>query len=349
MASPPRTPRLPSRPRGLARSSSGQPAPAEVGFGGRLPDLRLLPILDALLDARSVTQAAARVGLSVPAASRALGRLRTFLGDPLLLPAGRAMVLTARGEALRGPVRASLAAVAAVWSPPRPFEPASVQRAFVIRTTDAVLATLGGAIDAALGSEAPGIELRFLHSAPDDDAALREGRADFAIGIYRALPPELRRRVLITDHLVCVCRREHPLRGRLDLDAWLAQTHVRVSPRGEAGGMVDDWLAESGLARRVTRTFSSFLAALLAVAESDHLLLVPERLARRAAPLFGLHVAGSPVAVPAYSLSLLWHPRTDADEASRMVRGLIVREAKKLAGQPQALARTRLRRRPRSR
>src|SRR5689334_815572 len=138
-------------------------------------DLGLLATLDALLQEGSVTGAARRLGLSTPAMSHALARMRKKLGDPLLVRAGRGMVLTPRAEALRPRVHTLVSEASQALEPPRPFVPAELVRPFVIHATDYVLSVLGLAVDRILQREAPGVALRFVPNTMDDPALLRGG------------------------------------------------------------------------------------------------------------------------------------------------------------------------------
>lgn len=307
------------------------------------PDLGILLALDALLQEGSVTGAARRVGLSTPAMSHTLARLRELLGDPLLVRAGRAMVLTPRAETLRPRIRDLCAAAAQALAPEAPFSPRELERAFVVHATDHVLTVLGPALDRLAREAAPRLTLRFAPNSPDDPEALREGDADLAIGIYGELPPELRTRILFTDRFVCVVRKDHPTIGkRLTLERFLALEHVQIAPRGRPGGYVDDLLAERGLARRVARAVPYTLAALLLVARTDDVLTVSERIARALAPAFGLRLLEPPLPLRPYALSLLWHPRFDGDPAHRFLRDLLVRAAEASAAETHEGARTRL-------
>jgi DNA-binding transcriptional LysR family regulator len=306
-------------------------------------DLALLATLDALLQEVSVTRAARRVGLSTPAMSHALARIRERLGDPLLVRAGRAMVLTPRAEALRPKIRSAVEAAAQALEPDRPFTPAELDRTFVLHATDHVLTVLGIELDRIVGVEAPKVSLRFKPNSSDDAASLREGGADVAIGIYSALPPELRARQLLTDRFVCVVREKHPtVKRRLSLDQYLALGHVQVAPRGRAGGYIDEVLHERGLSRRVARAVPFFLAALRLTAETDYVLTVSERVARAIGPSLGLRLLEPPIALRAYALMLVWHPRFDADAGHAFIRDALVRAARSAAGDVHAGARTRL-------
>jgi DNA-binding transcriptional LysR family regulator len=305
-------------------------------------DLNLLPALDALLRAGSVTGAARQLGLSPPAVSHALSRLRRRLGDPLLVRAGRRMVLTPRAEGLKARAAAAHAEAAALLSQPVAFVPERLERAFVIHASDNVLAVLGAALHR-VTSAAPGVALRFVPNLPGDADELREGRADLAIGIYGDLPPELRTRPLYTDRFVCALRRDHPaVRGRLTLEAFLALEHVQVAPRGRPGGLLDATLAERGLSRRVVRAVPFFLSALLLAAETDAVVTLPERVARAMAGRLGLQLVEPPLALPPYTLSLVWHPRMDRDEAHRWLREAVLQAARLAAPGTHPGARTRI-------
>jgi DNA-binding transcriptional LysR family regulator len=305
-------------------------------------DLNLLETLDALLQELSVSGAARRVGLSTPAMSHALARLRVTLGDEVLVRAGRDMVPTRRALALKEEVHTALATARALLSRQAPFEAASLTRDFRVNATDHVVTVLGATLDALAREQAPGAMLRFLPTAQDDAALLREGSIDLAVGIYADLPPELRTRVLFTDRFVTVLRKGHPAaRRRLDLETFLALDHLQVAPRGQPGGYLDDLLAERGKRRRVTRAVPYFLSALQLAAESDAVLTISERMARRLARTFGLTVCETPLPLKPYALSLLWHPRQDSAPDHTWLRQLFVSAAERAAPGLHAGARTR--------
>lgn len=306
-------------------------------------DLSQLPTLDALLQESSVTGAARRVGLSTPAMSHALARLRVALGDPLLVRAGRTMVLTPRAQALRPRVHALMQEAQLALAPPLPFSPQTLERTFSVRVTDYVLTLLGLTLDRLLQHEAPGVDLRFVPNSPDDPALLREGESDLAVGIYGALPPELRSRQLLTDRLICVVRADHAAVGkRLTLDQFVRLPHIQVAPRARPGGYVDDMLAERGLQRRVVRAVPYFTTALQLAAQTDYVLTIPERVARLWAPQLRLRILDPPLALRPYALNLVWHPRFDADAGHRYLRDLFVAAARQTAGDVHAAPRRRL-------
>lgn len=294
-------------------------------------DLGLLLALDALLQEANVTVAARRLGLSTPAASHALARIRERLGDPILVRAGRAMVLTPRAEELRPLVRSLVEDATRVLGAAAPFSPAALERTFTIFTTDHVLLVLGPALDRTLRAEAPGVTLRYLPSAEEDWIPLRDGTADLSVCIPGHFPAEFRTRRLFTDRFTCVVREGHPRVGRrLTLEQYLDLDHLVVAPLGRTSA-VDAALAGRGLARRIRRVVPFFLAGLHAVAAGDHVLTVSERAAAALAPRLGLRLLEPPLPLPAYPLNLMWHPRLENEPANRWLREVFVRAAGEVA------------------
>jgi DNA-binding transcriptional LysR family regulator len=306
-------------------------------------DLNLLATLDALLQEGSVTGAARRVGLSTPAMSHALARVRVRLGDPILVRSGRGMLLTPRAEALKARVHTIVNEARQALEPERAFVPAELKRTFVVHATDHQLAILGTVVDRIARAESPGVSLRFIPNTPDDGASVRDGGADLAVGIYGDLPQEMRTRQLMTDRFVCVVRERHPLVGkRLTLAQFVRMPHIQVAPRGTPGGYIDDVLRERGLERHVARAVPFFLTALHLASQTDYVLTISERLAKRVARLLRLRLLEPPIPLRPYALSLVWHPRFDGDAAHRWLRDVFARAAAEVAGDLHPAARTRL-------
>lgn len=299
------------------------------------PDLNLLIALDALLQEQNVSRAARRIGLSTPAASHALARLRAQLGDPLLVRAGQRMVPTPRALDLRDRVHAAVAETLALLAPPPAGDPRALSRTFRVTASDHLLTVMGPALDRRVAA-APGVALHVIPGDRDEPARLRDGTVDLAIGVYdyapySELPTDLRIQQLFEDRFVCVARAGHPGIGRtLSLAQYAGLGHVQVAPRGAPGGYVDELLARHGLRRRIARAVPYFLAALALVAETDYLLTTSLRLARRLAPRFGLRMVAPPRALglEPYAIAQLWHPRNDRDAAHRWLREAVADAAR---------------------
>jgi DNA-binding transcriptional LysR family regulator len=306
-------------------------------------DFGILVALDALLQEASVTKAARRVGLSTPAMSHALARIRARLGDAILVRSGRGMRLTPRAESLRERVHDVVVAARAALAPERPFVARELTRTFVVHASDYVLTILGPEVDRRLREAAPHLQLRFVPNSADDAAMLRDEGSDLAVGIYGALPQEMRSRQLLTDRFVCVVRRAHPvLTERFTLKRFVELPHIQIAPRGKPGGYIDDVLRERGVARNVARAVPYFTVALQLAAQTDYLLTVSERIARRYQRALALEVLEAPLKLRPYALSLVWHPRYEGDPGHKFLRDVFHHAARDVARERHALPRTRL-------
>jgi DNA-binding transcriptional LysR family regulator len=305
-------------------------------------DLGLLVSLDALLQEGSVSGAARQLGLSTPAMSHALARIRERLGDPILVRSGRGMLLTPRALALKPRVHQVVTEARRTLEPERPFVASELQRTFVVHATDYVL-TLGATVDGILRKEAPKVCVRFVPDTPDDPALLRDQGSDLAVCIYGDLPQEMRSRQLLTDRFICAVRRGHPaLKRRFTLADFVALPHIQVAPRGKPGGYIDDVLRERGLTRTVARAVPYFVTALQLTSETDYVLTIPERIAKRLAKPLSLTLLEVPLKLRPYALSLVWHPRMDGDAGHRFLRDVFQRASAKVAGDRHEQPRTRL-------
>jgi DNA-binding transcriptional LysR family regulator len=284
-------------------------------------DLNLLHALDAILQEASVTKAAARAHLTTPAMSRALGRLRDTLGDPVLVRAGRSMVLTPFASALRARAHAAAVEVTSVLSPSEAIPIATLERTLVVRSHDAIAAVLCEPLEAAARREAPGFRLRFAPEDYEDAAPLRDGRIDLDVGVIDLEEPELRRQLLFRDGFVGVVRKGHVLaRGKVTPKRFAACHHIAVSRRGRTSGPVDLALEDLGLRRVVAAIVPHSLSALLVATSSDLVTSVPATLAHYAARTLPIHVFDLPLKLPSIAVSEAWHPRVERDPAHIWLR-----------------------------
>jgi DNA-binding transcriptional LysR family regulator len=297
------------------------------------PDLNLLVTLDVLLAEGCVARAARRLRLSPSAMSRALARLRETTGDPLLVRAGRGLVPTPRAVALRARVHDLVQDAGAVLRPEAALDLSRLARAFTLRTSDGFVESFGPSLIARVAAEAPGVRLNYLQKPDKDSAPLREGRVDLETGVIEAaLGPEVRSQALFRDRLVGVVRAGHPLAaGEVTSEAYAVARHVIVSRSGFEEEAVDRPFLPPGLKRQVASAVSGFSAALALARGSDLVATVPDRHTRTLRA--GMASFELPVATTPFTVSMLWHPRLDADPAHRWLRSC-VREvcAAELAG-----------------
>lgn len=292
----------------------------------QIPDLNLLVTLDVLLAEGSVTRAAKRLQLSPSAMSRALARLREVTGDPLLVRAGRALVPTPRALDLRERVGQLVQDAQAVLRPLDALDLGRLQRVFTLRTSEGFVETFGPALIARVAVAAPGVLLRFVQKPDKDSKPLRDGAIDLETGVVEGdTGPELRTQVLFRDRYVGVVRQGHPLaEGVMTPTRYAAERHVAVSRDGIARGVVDEALTQGGSTRRIATVVGGFATAIALARASDLVATVPERHTRGLRE--GLVSFTLPMPVPEFAVSLLWHPRMEADPAHRWLRGC-VREA----------------------
>jgi DNA-binding transcriptional LysR family regulator len=287
------------------------------------PDLNLLVALDVLLAEGSVARAAQRLRLSPSAMSRALARLRETAGDPLLVRAGRGLVPTPRALELRERVRQLVQEAEAVLRPAEKLDLKRLVRTFTLRTSDGFVESFGPALIARVGKEAPGLQLRFLPKTDKDSTLLREGTVDLETGgVGKMTGPEVRAQALFRDRFIGVVRKRHPLsRGRVTPARYAAGRHVLVSRRSLDWGPIDEALKSFGLEREIATVVGGFAAALALARASDLIASVPER--HTGSLRAGMHSFPLPVPAPEITVSLLWHPRLDADPAHRWLRACV--------------------------
>lgn len=287
------------------------------------PDLNLLITLDVLLAEGSVARAAQHLRLSPSAMSRALARLRETTGDPLLVRAGRGLVPTPRALELRARVRQLVEDSEAVLRPAETLNLKELVRTFTLRTSEGFVENFGPDLLARIGREAPGVRLRFVPKPDKDSASLRDGSVDLETGVVgEKMGPEVRAQALFHDHFIGVVRMGHALgQGQVTPARYASGRHILVSRRGLDQGPIDEALQPLGLAREIATVVGGFATALALARATDLIASVPER--HTGTLRTGMHSFPLPVPAPEVTVSLLWHPRLDADPAHRWLRGCV--------------------------
>ena len=288
------------------------------------PDLNLLVALDVLLAEGSVAHAAKRLLLSPSAMSRTLARLRETMGDPLLVRAGRGLVPTPRALELRGRVGRLVQDAEAMLRPAEEIDLKQLARTFTLRTSEGFVENFGPGLIERIGTEAPHVQLRFMQKPHKDSEPLREGNVDLETGVVeKTTGPEIRTQALFRDRLVGVVRAGHPLsRGRITAVRYARGKHISVSRADLGKGPIDDALERLGLEREIVAILAGGFATALALARSSDLIAsVPEH--HTGALREGMHSFALPISTPGFTVSLLWHPRLDADAAHRWLRGCV--------------------------
>lgn len=283
-------------------------------------DLNLLRALDALLETGSVTEAAARLGLSVSAMSRSLSRLRAVTGDPLFVRAGSRLVPSPRATALAASVPSLLAQVEiALAREDREVALETLDRTFSLRANEGFIHRFAAPLTVKMLTVAPRARLHLVAKRVKEATPLRTGDADLEIGVLGEFAPEIRTRRLFHDQFIAAVRPGHPLlEAPVTPERFARCLHVVASRRGKTAGPVDDALAELGLVRRVVIVVPGFPDAVEIARRSDLVAQIPR--SALSPDLVGIDL---PVPAPGISVSAMWHPRLDADPEQKWFRDTV--------------------------
>ena len=290
-------------------------------------DLNLLAAFAALMDERNVTRAARRVGVSQPAMSAALSRLRTLLDDPVFLRGAEGLLPTPRARDLAEPVSGALRQIEAALVRVPAFMPERASLTFTLGLSDYPAIVLLPALARSLETEAPGVSLT-VHGFTSRDRAvdlLDAGTIDAAIGV---LPTRQDNRIstrpILRDEFVTVVRRDHPAaKHGMTMKVYLSLAHILVSPEGDRHGLVDQALAQSGKRRSLALTLPHMFAAPDVVARTDMTATLMKRVVVHSAARRKLLLFRPPVVLPPIELHLIWHRRNDSHPAQQWLRDRI--------------------------
>jgi len=290
-------------------------------------DTALLRVFCLLIAERSVSRVALRLNQSQPAVSLALKRLRTLLGDPLLVREKNGMVPTERALALLSHARSALAEIDSMTGTPEVFEPATSRHAFRVGTPDYLAPVFIASVVERLRREAPQVRLSVQALGPsfDFESSLAEGELDVVIGNWPEPPPRMHLSILMEDEIVCLMWIRHPLAARgLTLDDFQRAPHVVPMPYAlKQRGVIDTVLATSRINRDERVVVQSFMSAPYLLPGSDLIFTTTRHFARFYAKLLPLAIVRSPIPFPPMRFYQLWHERNHASPAHRWIRRLL--------------------------
>lgn len=282
----------------------------------RSVDLNLLVALDALLTEMHVTRAAERVGLSRPAMSNPLSRLRHVFKDELLVRTSAGMQATPRAIELREPIRRILRAVERVFDSEGDFNPLSSTRTFTVRMSDVLGEMLLPQLYVVIEHVAPCIQLDIIHMPPQRTIeALEKDEIDIAVSMGLVHSSSIHSTTLMADRMVCVMRAGHPAsHEELTLERFLAEKHLKVSMSPTDMRFVDDVLVKQGLSRRVALNVPHWMLVPRVLEHSNMIAVMPRRFAQTTVGS-GLCVRELPLSSPPFDWSAYWHRRHQGDQA----------------------------------
>lgn len=288
-------------------------------------DLNLFVVLETIHAEGGITRAAEKLHLSQPAISHALARLRELFDDPLFVRQGQAMVPTPLARSLVDPVRRSLRALEATLVENERFDPATSRRRFVVGLRAVMEPALLPPLVRAIADAAPHVEIAAVRvDRRRVESDLAAGVIDVAVDVLLPVSESLRHARLASDRLVVLARQGHPrVRGRLDLEGYLALDHILVSSRRRGMAIEDAALARLGHQRRVRLRCQQYFAACLVVGSTDLVLTLPERQAALTNRTLGHQLLPLPLEGPSLDSYLYWHAATDADTGNAWLRDRI--------------------------
>ena len=306
-------------------------------------DLNLLVYLDVLLRERNVTQAANQLGLSQPAMSNGLRRLRDLFQDPLLVRTSDGMSPTARGKELEPLIREVLAGVERAIQPTSDFDPGVANHVIRVMASDYAESTLFPRVLQRLREQAPGLTLDVMTPSDVSFLDVERGKIDLVINRFDQMPQSFHQVTLWTDPFICLMSRDNPILKKFDRPAYLPADHIWVSKTGMGVGVgvnpddvqrlgwVDSALAQLGEQRRIRVFTRHYQAAMTLAEENDLIVTLPARATRLQRDNPRVVVREVPFEVPPLELKMAWSPLLQHNPAHRWARQMITGVARELA------------------
>lgn len=300
-------------------------------------DLNLLPVFLALMEERNVTRAAQRLGITQPALSNALVRLREMLQDPLFIRERYGMQPTQKAQALAPGIAEAIANLDALVLGQQGFDPAQAERLFTLAPNSYVEFVLAPGLVTLLRQRAPGIRLRLTPYGTDlAETGVSSGATAMVLGRIIDPPDNLVVQHLMDDGLACVVRADHPtVDKRMSRKQYEQLKHVNVLPPGRLRAGLFQALEQQGLRREVAVSVTHFLAIPELIAATDYCATLPIQICRRLARDKRLKVLPTPVDLGTFPLEMAWHVRYRHDPAHQWLRALVSEAVQQLV-QPTA-------------
>jgi DNA-binding transcriptional LysR family regulator len=296
-------------------------------------DLNLFIVFDAIYTEANLTRAGQIVGITQPAVSNALARLRETFNDPLFVRTAQGMVPTPMAQNIIGPVRNALQLLRVSVQESRTFNPLQANKTFRISMTDLTEAVVLPPLFQRLRRLAPNVKIEsMLAKRRETTKELAAGRLDFAMDAPLNTDPQVRHVKLLEDRYVCAMRRGHPqAKDKLSVEEYLSLSHIHISSRRSGLGMVDLALGKMGQQRKIALRSQHYMMATQVIQQTDMAVTVPERFARR----HDLHQIPLPVDIPPLETHIYWHESTDQDPANRWMREQMIEIAQQVTAAQQ--------------
>lgn len=288
-------------------------------------DLNLLVVFDALMTERQVTRAGERIGLSQPATSNALARLRNLTKDELFIRSSGKLQPTPVAIALAQQIQPALSQIQAALSSGQPFDATSSDRVFNIGMNDHAEFVLLPRLLEQLETAAPHVKIQIKSGDRQHHLALLDrGEIDLLCGLIPERIAWHEQQLLFREQFVCVCRGDRPLVGdTISLEEYVSASHLLVSVQEDMVGRVDYVLKKQNLKRHIALSIPHFLAAPAVLARTNLIATLPERVAREFAANLNLKVLSCPIPLKGFSVCMRWHQSNQNNATHIWLRTLI--------------------------
>lgn len=291
-------------------------------------DLNLLVVFNELLKQRRVSIVATKLGLSQPAVSNTLNRLRKLLGDELFLRTSRGMEPTPYALQLAEPIAYALGTIHATLNEKTMFESSSSERQFTLGLSDIGEVNFLPRLIERLGRIAPHVSLSTLRTRREDLAeAMETGHVDMSLGTPSGLQAGFFQRRLFKQGYVCMFRRGHLLdKGSISIEEYCEAEHIVVAPPGSAHSQVNDAIERNGIKRKIRLSLPHWTAVghILGSPGNNLIATVPVSYARRCVEPFGLAYVAHPLTLPQVAVSLFWHAKFHRESGNKWFRNQII-------------------------
>lgn len=286
-------------------------------------DLNLLRVFEAVFIEENISRASERLGISQPATSNALNRLRQTFNDPLFVRSGGSMVPTPRAEEIAEPIRSALALIQSSLDTGHNFDYTKASATFNLAMSDYSEYIIMPHLLKIIATSAPGITIQ-THPIEGGNLgkAILKRKIDLAIGNIPFLSDGSRSQRLLSDHFVCMVRQNHPtIKDKLDMKHFLEYGQITLNPRARAfRSPVDDYLNEEGLKRRVVMRIPNALALPALVEDTDFIAIVPFRIAKRFCEIYDLKQLDFPIEISPITIKQYWHERVHKEPGHQWLR-----------------------------
>lgn len=295
-------------------------------------DLNLFVVFDAIYTEGNLTRAGDIIGITQPAVSNSLSRLRNMFDDPLFVRTADGMVPTPVAQNIIGSVRQALGLMRASVQESESFDPKSSDKHFRVSMTDLSQSILLPYLFKRLKTDAPSVAIDCYHVRRRDmNIELASGNLDLALDIPLTPDPRIKQAPLFSHPQVCLVRKDHPTIGEeLDIDSYLKLRHIQISSRRGGLGQVDLALGKMGKRRQIALRTQHYLAVSELVTRTDLALTVPQIFADYLVSQLPVRYLQLPFSVPNLESHLYWHESTDQDQANRWLREVILELHEKL-------------------